>query len=66
MDNGGTSENTRKICPSAVIADNRNRYLFFLLKNGDYNFSTKDASVYNLYSSFCASIKDMKYAAILE
>ena len=47
-------------------SQNRKRYLFFLLKNGDYNFSTKDSSVYNLYSAFCASIKDMKYAAILE
>ena len=47
-------------------SQNRRRYLFFLLKNGDYNFSTKDSSVYNLYSAFCASIKDMKYAAILE
>ena len=47
-------------------SQSRNRYLFFLLKNGDYNFSTKDASVYNLYSSFCADIKNMKYAAILE
>ena len=47
-------------------SQNRKRYLFYLLKNGDYNFSTKDASVYNLYSSFCADIKNMKYAAILE
>ena len=29
-------------------SQNRKRYLFYLLKNGDYNFSTKDASVYNL------------------
>ena len=47
-------------------SQNRKRYLFYLLENGDYNFSTKDASVYNLYSSFCADIKYMKYAAILE
>lgn len=47
-------------------SQNRKRYLFYLLKNGDYNFSTKDASVYNLYLGFSASIKDMRYAAILE
>ena len=47
-------------------SQNRKRYLFFILKNGDYNFSTKDASVYNLYLGFSASIKDMRYAAILE
>lgn len=45
---------------------NNKRYLFYLLKNGDYNFSTKDASVYDVYSAFCADIKNMKYAAILE
>ncbi len=47
-------------------SNNKRRYLFYLLKNGDYNFSTKDASVYNLYLGFSASIKDMRYAAILE
>ena len=47
-------------------SQNRKRYLFYLLKNGDYNFSTKDTSVYDLYSAFCADIKNMKYAAILE
>ena len=47
-------------------SNNKRRYLFYLLKNGDYNFSTKDPSVYNVYSSFGASISEMKYAAILE
>lgn len=47
-------------------SQNRNRYMFFLLKNGDYNFSTKDGSVYDLYSSFFADRTSMRYAAILE
>ena len=47
-------------------SNNKRRYLFYLLKNGDYNFSTKDPSVYNVYSSFGANISEMKYAAILE
>ena len=47
-------------------SDNRRRYLFYLLKNGDYNFSTKDVSVYDVYVAFAASMTDMKYAAILE
>lgn len=47
-------------------SNNKRRYLFYLLKNGDYNFSTKDPSVYNLYLGFSASLKDMRYAAILE
>ena len=47
-------------------SNNKRRYLFYLLKNGDYNFSTKDLSVYNVYSSFGANISEMKYAAILE
>ena len=47
-------------------SDNRRRYLFYLLKNGDYNFSTKDVSVYDLYVAFAASLTGMKYAAILE
>ena len=37
-----------------------------MLKNDDYNFTTKDESVYDVYSAFCAEIKNMKYAAILE
>lgn len=45
---------------------NNKRYLFYMLKNGDYNFTTKDESVYDVYSAFCAEIKNMKYAAILE
>ena len=36
------------------------------MKNGDYNFSTKSSSVYDVYTSFGASIKNMRYAAILE
>ncbi|MBQ8680451.1 MAG: hypothetical protein IJ530_11920 [Treponema sp.] len=47
-------------------SSNKRRYLFYLLKNGDYNFSIKDTSVYDAYSSFGASIKEMRYAAILE
>ncbi|MBR1460913.1 hypothetical protein IJ596_04700 [bacterium] len=47
-------------------SSNKRRYLFYLLKDGDYNFSTKDTSVYDAYSSFGASIKEMRYAAILE
>lgn len=47
-------------------SDNKKRYLFYLLKTGDYNFSTKDDSVYDVYSAFGSSIKDMKYAALLE
>ena len=47
-------------------SDNKKRYLFYLLKIGDYNFSTKDASVYDVYSAFGSSMRDMKYAAILE
>ena len=45
-----------------------NRYLLYILKNGDYNFSVKDDSVYDLYLSFGTSIigGDMRYAAILE
>lgn len=47
-------------------SDNKKRYLFYLLKIGDYNFSTKDASVYDVYLAFGSSIRNMKYAAILE
>ena len=47
-------------------SENKRRYLFYLLKNGDYNFSTKDGSVYDVYSAFSASRTGMKYAAILE
>ena len=47
-------------------SENKRRYLFYLLKNGDYNFSTKDVSVYDVYVAFAASMTDMKYAAILE
>lgn len=47
-------------------SDNKKCYLFYLLKVGDYNFSTKDASVYDVYSAFGSSIRNMKYAAILE
>ena len=47
-------------------SNNRRRYLFYLLKNGDYNFSTKDGSVYDVYVAFAASLTGMKYAAILE
>ena len=47
-------------------SNNKRRYLFYLLKNGDYNFSTKSSSVYDVYTSFGASIKNMRYAAILE
>lgn len=53
-------------CCEYYKSKNIRRYLFYLLKNGDYNFSTKDASVYDLYSVFGAYIKNMKYAAILE
>ena len=45
---------------------NKQRYLFYLLKNSDYHFSTKDESVYDLYSGFSAFVKTMKYASILE
>ena len=47
-------------------SNNKRRYLFYLLKNGDYNFSTKSSSVYDVYTSFGASLTDMRYAAILE
>lgn len=47
-------------------SDNKKRYLFYLEKNGDYNFSTKDESVYDLYSAFGACRDEMKYAAIFE
>jgi len=53
-------------CCEYYKSNNKRRYLFYLLKNGDYNFSTKAASVYDVYISFSASIKEMKYAAILE
>lgn len=47
-------------------SNNKRRYLFYLLKNSDYHFSTKDESVYDLYSGFSAFVKTMKYASILE
>ncbi len=47
-------------------SNNKRRYLFYLLKNGDYNFSIKDISVYDAYICFGSSLTDMKYAAILE
>lgn len=53
-------------CHEYYKSDNKNRYLFYLQKNGDYNFSTRDESVYDLYSAFGAGIEDMRYAAILE
>ena len=44
-----------------------NRYLFYLIKDGDYNFATKDSAVYDLYVGFNASLENSEgYAAILE
>ena len=45
-----------------------NRYLFYIIKDGDYNFATKDSAVYDLYIGMGSSIigGDMRYAAILE
>lgn len=45
-------------------SENR-RYLLLILKNSDYNFSTKDESVYDLYVSFNMNFNTI-YAAILE
>ena len=45
-------------------SENR-RYLLLILKNSDYNFSTKDESVYDLYVSFNMSFNTI-YATILE
>ena len=45
-------------------SENR-RYLLLILKNSDYNFSTKDESVYDLYVSFNIDFNTI-YAAILE
>ena len=45
-------------------SENR-RYLLLILKNSDYNFSTKDESVYDLYVSFNMDFNTI-YAAILE
>lgn len=47
-------------------SNNKNRYLLYIMKNGDYNFSIKDISVYDAYICFGSSLTDMRYAAILE
>ena len=44
-----------------------NRYLFYIIEEGDYNFATKDSAVYDLYVGFNASLENSEgYAAILE